>query len=231
MRRNIIFMMLLAIYACSKSGDGEPIDEPTPNPMNSAPTVPLKVSPSNGLLCTEIPLSFEWQSSSDSDGDAISYEIEISKDAQFSDVVINRTVSSTSISVELEKGVEFSWRVRAIDSKNVLSSYSTIWSFLTEAEGTSNYAPFTPTLVSPLLNTKVLGNSVNLEWQSSDVDADELLYDLYFGKSNPPSLITEGISTSNMETEIDLGTTYYWQVRVKDQKGGEAIGQIWTFKT
>jgi hypothetical protein len=121
--------------------------------------------------------------------------------------------------------------VRAKDSKDARSTYSTVWSFLTEAEGTSNYAPFTPTLISPQLNTKVVGDSVSLEWQSSDVDEDDLIYDLYFGETSPPNLMTEGISTSTIDIDIVPGTTYYWQVRVKDQNGGEAIGQIWIFKS
>ncbi len=231
MKMRVTILLLVVICACSKSGDGDPIDDPKPNPTNSAPTVPLKVSPSNGLLCTESPLSFEWQASTDSDGDAITYEIEIARDAQFTESVINQTVNSTSISIDLERGVEFNWRVRAKDTKNAQSSYSPVWTFLTEAEGISNYSPFTPDLVFPELNTKVIGNSVTLEWQSSDVDEDELLYDLYFGESNPPSLMTEGISTSTQEIDINPGATYYWQIIVKDQKGGEAIGQIWVFKS
>lgn len=38
------------------------------------------------------------------------------------------------------------------------------------------------------------------------------------------------IKTLNLENLVS-STNYYWNVLVKDGKGGETIGQVWNFKT
>ena len=90
-----------------------------------------------------------------------------------------------------------------------------------------------PQLVKPSLEASV-ATTVDLEWSASDVDtSDVLTYDIYWGTS--ASSLTS--SKTNLTTKtaqltgLQSGTTYYWKVVVKDNKGGETIGQIWNFKT
>ncbi|NAY93497.1 hypothetical protein GTQ34_16440 [Muricauda sp. JGD-17] len=229
MKRLLILLVVVFIHSCSKSENNP--DSPVDETENTAPSVPVTIYPTNGLLCIENPIEFSWNSAIDKEGDEITYEIEIASDESFTNLIEKTTVNETKKTFTLEKGIELNWRVRAKDNKNNVSDFSTNWKFYTEGEGIVNYLPFKPTLLNPILNSTVTGNSVSLEWSSSDVDGDELVYDLYFGNSNPPSLFQENISDNTYSIGIIENQIYYWKIIVKDGNGGEAIGNVWNFKS
>ncbi|KQC28664.1 hypothetical protein [Flagellimonas eckloniae] len=236
MKKLIFFLCLLTFQACSKTDGGENPDnvqqpDPTPEPVNTAPTIPNLIFPTNGLLCSDNPLEFSWNSSTDKEGGAISYEIELAEDNEFENIIEKTTVSETKVTFALEKGVQLNWRIRAKDSEGEYSSYSSSWNFYTEGEGIINYLPFSPALINPKAFSKVEGNMVQLEWTSSDVDEDSLLYDIYFGDTTPPGLLQENSEDSTYEISINQDKTYYWKIVVKDGNGGESIGDIWIFKS
>jgi len=235
MKKIFIIFMILAIQSCSKSGGDEPdiVQDPDPVPdvENTAPTIPSKVFPTDGLLCTENPLEIRWDSSTDKEGDAISYEVELSQDNTFNNIIEKKTVSGTSTTLALEKGIQVHWRIRSKDSKGEYSNYSSTWNFYSEGEGMVNYLPFSPTLIYPTAFSKIEGSNVVLEWESSDVDGDPLSYDIYFGETTPPALLKENSLGSTWEVFINPNKTYYWKITVKDDNGGESIGDIWVFKS
>ena len=226
--KNILKLIIpsLVIISCGggDSGDSTP---------NAAPTVPSLVSPTNQSLCISNALTFTWNKSTDSQSDAITYQIQIATDNQFTQTVNTSNTSNTSFTITLDKGKAYYWRVKATDSKNASSEFSSVNSLYTEATATSNHLPFMPQLVKPSLEASV-ATTVDLEWSASDVDtSDVLTYDVYWGTS--ASSLTS--SKTNLTTKtaqltgLQSGTTYYWKVIVKDNKGGETIGQIWNFKT
>lgn len=228
------FIYTIAIGTLLLSCGGSGTDKPTPPPVaeNKAPLVPTLVYPSANLLCIENAINFQWNASTDPDGDAVSYQIQIAKDNLFTQIVQSISNSSTSRDISLEKGVAYYWRVNAKDSKNLSSDYSSVYSFYTEGEGLSNYLPFSPEIVSPTLNTIVQEASATLEWSASDVDNDPLTYDVYFGTDNPPTAAVSTNQTANTVTvDVNSESNYYWKVVVKDDKGGQTIGQVWNFKT
>jgi hypothetical protein len=229
--KKILFSVLISL-AIGCSGDGNSGDD-TPQPIvNVAPTIPSLVFPSNNLLCIENTLEFKWSASNDVDGDAIKYKIEISTDIQFSSIVKSATISLTNNTFTLEKGVPYYWRVEAIDSKNKSSGYSSVFNLYTEGDGATNYLPFAPELVRPELGSNIKSGATTLEWSGSDLDGDNLTYDIYFGESNLPTTL---ISENQGETFVNVNTlsasTYFWKVVVKDEHGGKTIGQIWSFRT
>ncbi|WP_338357840.1 hypothetical protein [Yeosuana marina] len=230
MKQFFKFIVLsLALFGCSGgSGDDNPAP---PVSKNNAPSIPALVYPTNNLLCINNVLEFEWNASTDIDGDGITYKIEIAKDNQFSQIAFNTTLSTTKKTYTLEKGTAYYWRVQAIDSKNKSSNYSSIFNLYTEGVGVSNHLPFAPESVKPELNSTENFGDITLEWLGSDVDNDPLTFDVYFGASNPPILISENQNTQSFVVSTTASTTYYWKVVVKDNKGGEAIGQVWEFNT
>jgi len=225
-----ILLFSAIIWACG--GDNEGDDIPIPNPENKAPSVPLLLFPTNNLLCTDNVLNFNWNPSTDPDGDALTYQIQVSKDNYFGSIAYTFIISTTEKSITLEKGVPYYWRVKAIDAKNLASSFSSIYSFYTEGKGDINYLPFSPLLVAPELNSVQTETTILLKWTGNDVDNDPLVFDVFFGKANPPNVkISENQNTNTLSVAVELSTNYYWKVIVKDDKGGETIGQIWNFKT
>jgi len=230
--RNLLYITLISVSLWSCGGGGG--DTPTPPPVvNTAPTVPILASPTNNSLCIDNVLNFTWNASTDSQGDAITYQIEVSKNTQFSPLAHNLSSTTTSKSITLEKGIAYYWRVKATDSKNASSNYSETFSLYTEGVGVTNYLPFSPVLVSPALNSVQTTANINLQWTASDVDtSDALTYDVYFGTANPPTaIVSANQSASSLSRTVAASTKYYWKVTVKDGKGGQTIGQVWSFTT
>jgi hypothetical protein len=229
--RHLLYIVALSISLWSCGGGG---DDPTPPPVvNTAPTVPTLTSPVNNSLCIDNVLNFQWNASTDAEGGVITYQIQVAKDNLFTQIAHTQTSTTTSKSITLEKGIAYYWRVKATDNKSAASNYSTTFNLYTEGIGITNHLPFSPVLVSPALNSVQTAATVNLQWTASDVDtSDTLTYDVYFGTANPPTVITSANqSASTLTKTVSASTTYYWKVVVKDGKGGQTIGQVWSFTT
>ena len=224
-----LIIVLNSLISCGGGGD----DPPTPPPpQNNKPTTPTLSAPENNLLCIDNVLDFSWSASTDPDGDAISYQLQIATDNQFTQNLQSFTENSATTQITLDKGQAYYWRVKAIDSKNESSNYSSTFQFYTEGEGTSNHLPFAPTIVKPVLNSVVQEATATLEWTASDVDNDPLTYYVYFGTDNPPATkVSENQTETTFSVDLTATTDYYWKIVVKDDKDAQTIGQVWNFKT
>jgi len=232
--RKIIYLASLALLFISCGGGGTDSPTPTPEPINTAPTVPSLVAPTNSLLCINNVVTFEWGASTDSESNPIVYQLQIATDNQFSLIVSSSDVSSRTQVVTLDKGKAYYWRVKATDSKNASSAYSGTYSFYTEGMAVANYLPFLPELIQPEINSTISGIAATLKWFASDADvADVLTYDVYLGTANPPTVkVGENKTTTTFEaSSLQPATIYYWRIVVKDNKGGETRGQVWSFRT
>ena len=219
------------LFSCSGGGSSTPTP---PVVKNTAPTVPALVAPVNSKLCVDNLVNFQWNVSVDAESDAIVYQIQVARDNLFAQIVSTIDGSNlVSQNIQLDKGLAYYWRVKATDSKGLSSDYSPTYSFYTAGAAVTNYLPFSPVLVQPALNAFLNPTTATLKWSASDVDVnDKLVYDVYFGTSNPPTaIISTNIATSSLDVPVVASTEYFWKIVVKDGKGGETIGQIWKFKT
>jgi hypothetical protein len=81
-------------------------------------------------------------------------------------------------------------------------------------------------------NYSDLGAHVVLSWHSSDPQGDTLTFDVYFGTTSNPSLI----STGQSELRYDPGVlqclaSYFWRVDVRHNHGDPQTGTLWHFST
>lgn len=232
MKNSIYLSIICLVFAACGSGGGD--DPVTPPPANTAPTVPVLTTPADNKLCLDNNVSFQWNASTDEQKDAIVYQIQIAKDNAFAQIVNTLDNSSLSTSaLALEKNTAYYWRVKATDSKGLASAYSSTFKFYTAGTAVVNHLPFAPELIAPVINAVLSTSSATLTWNASDVDtADVLTYDVYFGTANPPTAkVSENTSSKSFEVTLQSTTQYYWRIVVKDNKGGETIGQVWKFKT
>ena len=233
--KKLIYTLALSTIVWSCGGGGDDTPPPPPPPVNNAPTAPTLVYPTDNLLCIDNVLDFDWNASSDPDGDSITYQVEVATDAGFTQLIHTVTETTTLRTLSLEKGIAYYWRVKATDSKGLSSSYSATNQFYTEGDGISNHLPFTPVLVAPTLSSVISGapTTTTLQWTAADVDtADTLTFDIYFGTNNPPTTnVSTAQSASTLDVSLLASTNYYWKVIVKDGQGGETIGQVWNFST
>lgn len=219
------------MMSCSGGGDDpEEVQQPD---KNTAPTVPNQVYPLDNTICTDNNVVFEWNASSDAEGNRITYRIEVAENSSFSPISQTTTSTAESKLISLEKGKAYYWRIKATDNQAAESDYSPAMQFLTEGEGTSNHIPFAPSLVAPELNAEIDGTSTTLSWSASDADADTLTFDVYLDtNANPTTKVSESQSGSTYDASgLSVSTTYYFKVVVNDGNGGVSIGQIWSFST
>lgn len=228
--RKIIYPGVISLLLLSCGGG----DDSAKTVKNTAPTVPTLVAPTNNKLCINNTVSLEWNTSTDAENNPITYQLQIATDNQFTQIVKTSESSLPTQTATLSKGVAYYWRVKATDSKNASSNYSATYSFYTEGVAVSNHLPFMPQLTLPELNATISGTTASLSWTASDVDANDVLtYDVYLGTVNTPTAkVGTALTAASFNTGALLpATNYYWKVVVKDNKGGETIGQVWSFKT
>ena len=217
----------------SCSGGGDDSNDTKKPEENTAPTVPIQVYPLNNTICIDNNIVFEWDTSTDVEGDKITYTVEIAENNGFSPILNTETSASLSKLISLEKGKALYWRIKATDSKSAASSYSPVMQFLTEGDGLSNHVPFAPSLIAPVLNSEIDGTSATLSWSTLDIDGDPLTFDVYLDTNeNPITKVSENQSeTTYNAIGLSAASTYYFKVVVKDDKGGISIGQVWSFIT
>ena len=231
--KNFIYLSIISLLfaACGSGGGDDPV---TPVPVNTAPSVPALASPADNKLCLDNTVVFQWNPSTDTEKDAVVYQIQVAKDNGFTQIVSTLDgTSNLTNTATLDKNTAYYWRVKAIDAKGLTSAYTATYKFYTAGVAVVNHLPFAPALTQPVINSVLTGTSAALGWTASDVDtADILSYDVYFGTANPPTVkISDNISTLSTSIAVEPTKQYFWRVVVRDNKGGETIGQIWKFKT
>lgn len=225
--KKLILIFLCALGAAC-SADSEPEVEKVP--LNKAPEAPTLSLPADNQFCVDNRLEFKWQPATDPEGDPVSYIFEISTSSNFSSLLYTASISTVSVSRELPKGENFYWRVQAKDAKGNKSEYADPRHFYTEATQTSNALPAVPALVSPT-DDQITATQVELAWESTDADDDELLFDLYFGTAENPGLLKADLpDKAYVVQDLTAGKTYYWKVVARDDNNGKTIGQVWRFQ-
>lgn len=218
--KNIIYIIALAVlfYSCATEDS------------NNAPTIPELVFPTNNQACTDLNLTLEWEPSANSDGDNVSYLLEVSNTISFSSLILEEVVEQTSKAITVTGNTIYYWRVLAKDNSGVSSEFSSVYSFYSEIEGIENHVPFAASLLTPSENDNVVSGTIKLQWQDEDLDENDVLgFDVYLGSSEN-MLVKEATDISNNYFEVSLTTgIYYWRIDVNDSNGGEAIGQVWQF--
>ncbi|HRE11017.1 MAG TPA: hypothetical protein PK605_14400 [Ignavibacteria bacterium] len=100
----------------------------------------------------------------------------------------------------------------------------------------TNNAPSAPVNPVPANNSTGIDDStaIILSWESTDPDInDTLKFDVFVGTTLPLSTVplAGNLSTAsyNLGVQTFPGTTFYWQVKAKDNHGASAAGEVWQF--
>ena len=95
-----------------------------------------------------------------------------------------------------------------------------------------NHPPAKPHSPYPANGATNVTITTTLSWQCSDVDNNEITYDVYFGtSSNPPKVASNITSNSYNPGTLQYSTTYYWKVVAWDEHRAKNSSQIWYFTT
>ena len=118
------------------------------------------------------------------------------------------------------------WKVIVSDDEHSIES--SVYQFTTVSED-GNSAPSLHYL-SPSDNAVDIPLETNISWSATDVDNDNITFDVYFGNSSPPTLVSQNQTDSFYEpSKLDDNTTYYWSIIAWDEHNASDIGSIWQF--
>lgn len=97
----------------------------------------------------------------------------------------------------------------------------------------TNNAPAAPSSPAPSDGLTNVLPDADLSWTASDPDTgDALVYDVYFGTSDPPDTAATDLAGPVFDPgEMAYNTTYYWRIVARDSHGAETSGPLWSFST
>jgi hypothetical protein len=97
-----------------------------------------------------------------------------------------------------------------------------------------NVPPYTPSSPSPADGATGVSTTTDLSWTGGDPNAgDPVIYDVYFGTSDPPTvLLCNDVSSTTCDPgTLSNNTHYYWRVDATDNYGASTSGPVWDFTT
>jgi len=131
---------------------------------------------------------------------------------------------------QLNNSTTYYWKIVAKDNQGATTT-GPVWSFTTEV-AVANNPPNQPTSPNPGNGAINQPTSLTLTWSCSDPDGDPLTYDVYFGTSgNPPLVSGNQTGTGYNPGQLNNSTTYYWKIVAKDNHGASTSSPIWNFTT
>ncbi|TYA65945.1 fibronectin type III domain-containing protein [Seonamhaeicola marinus] len=225
----------LALLSCGGSGGGGGSDDDggTPPEEILPPEAAVLTSPAKDEECnqgnvvsdTKSRVTFDWNAAANTN----SYT-HVLKNLE-TDVETEQTTSSTSISLTIDRGVAYSWKIISKSNKTTTTATSEIWKFYNAGEGVENYAPFPAELVAPAMGSEV-ASPVTLSWTGSDVDNDIASYEVYLDTNETPTTVQETTTNTTIENiALSADTVYYWRVKTTDESGSSSLSPVFEFRT
>lgn len=140
----------------------------------------------------------------------------------------NMTETSYKFDFALMRNTEYVISVHADDQHN---HFKTTVAHTRIKTGDFNTPPTAPGNLSPV--KWVTTSKPTLAWgKSIDRDQDDITYNIYLGKENPPTQkLASNLTTTSfdMQTSLERNAYYYWKVVAKDGRGGETASAITKF--
>jgi hypothetical protein len=96
-----------------------------------------------------------------------------------------------------------------------------------------NLPPYQPSAPTPSNNTTAVSHTANLSWNGGDPNQGDIVtYNVYFGNSSNPPLVTNNQSGTIYDPgTLAYITTYHWKIVAWDNHGTSTAGPAWSFTT
>lgn len=226
MKKFVVFAIgILGLIGCSKG------DSPDPEPPVSSkePKAVGLIFPLNNSECLTgagqgslSTVEFRWQRETND-----SFEL-ILEDLTSNQVETHPT-KNDRLEIALKKNNPYRWYVISKVDGQQAEARSSEWKFYTEGEAVENYAPFPADLISPEDRYTVVEplSQIRLEWSGSDIDNEDLHYDVLSG-TDPETLtpLVTDLTESFYEFTIEETATLHWQIRTVDSHGNESYSKL-----
>lgn len=195
----------------------------------AASSVPDLISPNNGSVGVELPITFSWASSFG--GTEITYHLQVSLNSGYSAIVVDQnSINANSIVVnDLTGGNIYYWRLRSFNTIEY-SDWSISRTFTVAG------APSLPILLSPSNEIALFSEPINtnLVWQNSE-GAGTIVYDVQVAtEASFTDIIfsATGIdATTVAPSSLSYASVFYWRVRGTSEYGVGSWSSPFAFST
>lgn len=241
--RILFGLILIASFSILTSCDEE-TDEPDQMEGGNGPTAFDLVFISDNA--DEVVLSpyLSWTASSDPDGGTITYQVLLDKTGDLTaagetepTTILEENIAKNyfALTQALDQATEYSWRVLAINADGESTKSTSVFSFITAANGVSTSPPSDFDLFSPVDGAMDVSLSPLLSWeQSIDPDGGSVFYDVYLydEQFNPGLISTMNPNLSTTPLSLNYETDYFWEVVAYDNSGAYTLStSIFIFTT
>jgi hypothetical protein len=193
-------------------------------PANQPPYTPYKPTPDDRDADVPTDQVLTWRSS-DPDRDPLSYDIALGT-SNPPPVIATGLDTASYDPHALKADVRYYWAITVTDGLHTIAGPT--WSFTAVPPNQAPYAAYFPYPANRAIDVPT---APILSWQGSDPDKDALTYDVYFGTSNPPPVVSKNLtSTVYAPGPLAEGTSYYWSIDVTDGIS-TTVGSTWRFRT
>ncbi|WP_452223780.1 carboxypeptidase regulatory-like domain-containing protein [Lacinutrix chionoecetis] len=143
-------------------------------------------------------------------------------------LIENATIGTYAVQAELDGFVT------AFESVSVLENTAAVVAFELITSNANNQPPTAPDLIFPEDLATEVDLEVQFTWEASDPDTnDELMYTLELrnGETNQVETYETAQDTFYLASNLELSTTYFWQVKVSDGTNDDVVSSISQFST
>lgn len=176
------------------------------------PDTPTLKTPTSGTVFQYLTPKLEWNTSNY----ASYYRLQVSTASDFSTTVVDKN-NITGTSYDITAGTinwktKYYWRVKAFNSVDVGSAWSSVWDFQTSDP--------TPNPPSNLVATAVSSSQINISWKdnSSNETGFEIERRNGLGSYSKIASVDKDV-TSYSNTALTADTEYFYRVRAINENG------------
>lgn len=197
---------------------------------NRSPNQPANPNPPDLSANQLSELLLTWTGGDPDGDDGVRYQLWIGTGSENLSLATTTTLTRAMVS-GLGLKTRYSWKIVAIDQRGA-SSTGPKWQFDTYAP--PNQPPNAPQVVEPASGATGVSLQPSLRWQANDPDRETVTSELFLGAAFPLTKLAGNLTTTvyPLTTALKPGTTYYWQVVVRDPSGAaNTQPQVWSFST
>jgi len=196
---------------------------------NNPPNTPSNPSPVNHATDQSIHADLSWTGGDPDAGDTVTYNVYFGTSTS-PPLVSNDQSGTTYDPGTLSYNTKYYWKIIATDNHGASTS-GHLWDFTTGSS--PNNPPNMPSNPSPSNHATDQSIHADLSWTGGDPDAgDTVTYDIYFGTSTSPPLVSNDQSGASYDPcALSYDTKYYWKIIATDNHGASTSGHLWDFTT
>jgi len=201
----------------------------TSGAANNPPYTPSNPSPANHATGVSVNADLSWTGGDPDAGDTVTYDVYFGTSST-PPLVSNDQSGTTYDPGTLAYNTKYYWKIIAADN-HAASTTGPLWDFTTQTP--ANNPPNTPSSPSPADHATGASINADLSWTGGDPDAgDTVTYDVYFGTSSTPPLVSNDQSGTTYDPgTLAYNTKYYWKIIATDNHAASTMGPLWDFTT